>query len=155
MADAATTKPDNHFGPNEPDVLTGKKLWVEMRTPDGSIFSGHARTVRVPGAKGFFGVLPRHAPVMSSLEVGFTYIEDPVGVEWKFVTGGGFVEISRNTVLMLVDFAEETKEIDVDRARSALTRAKERLRKPSEEVDLARAEAAVDRAATRIRFAGL
>ena len=64
-----------------------------MRTPEGAAYSGHAETVRVPGSKGPFGVLPRHAPLMSSLDVGLTYVRDPVGNEWKFVTGRGFVEV--------------------------------------------------------------
>jgi F-type H+-transporting ATPase subunit epsilon len=135
-------------------VLAGKKLWVEMRTPDGSVFSGNARTVRVPGAKGFFGVLPGHAPIMSSLDVGYTYIRDPVGVEWEFVTGAGFVEVQSNQVLMLVDFAESTEQIDVERAENALARAKRRLRAAADaDIDAARAEAAMQRAATRLRYA--
>ena len=92
MADAATSQVQtHHLGPEDPDVLSGKKLWIELRTPEGAIYSGHAKTIRVPGTKGFFGVLPKHAPLMSSLEVGYTYIQDPIGVEWKFVTGAGFV----------------------------------------------------------------
>ena len=70
-----------------------------------------------------------------------------------YVTGLGFVEIYRNQVLILVDFADDPTQIDVARAQAARDRARSRLRKPSEQIDVARAEAALDRAAMRIRFA--
>jgi F-type H+-transporting ATPase subunit epsilon len=98
------------------------------------------------------GVLPKHAPLLSSLEVGFTRIRDPLGKEWKFVTGMGFVEIQNNEILILVDFAEDVNDIDVERAEEARNRAQARLRTPSEDVDAARADAAKQRAMMRLRF---
>jgi F-type H+-transporting ATPase subunit epsilon len=135
------------------DAKQGKALYVEMRTPEGSIFSGGSTSVVVPGTKGSMGVLPRHAPLLSSLDVGFTRIRDPNGDEWKFVTGLGFVEIQHNQVLILVDFAEDVTKIDVKRAEDARDRARARLRNPTEEVDSARADAALHRATTRLHFA--
>ncbi len=140
-----------------PELLTsvkaGQALYVEMRTPEGPIYSGGASSVLVPGSTGAMGVLPRHAPLLSSLEVGYTRVRDPLGKEWTFVTGLGFVEIQNNEVLILVDFADDVTDIDVPRAELARDRARARLRVPSEEVDAARAQAAMDRAATRLRFA--
>jgi F-type H+-transporting ATPase subunit epsilon len=133
-------------------VRNGRALFVELRTPEGSIYTGGASSVLVPGAKGAMGVLPRHAPLLSSLEVGFCRIRDPLGKEWAFVTALGFVEIQNNEVLILVDSAEIVDEIDVSRAEAAKERAKVRLRTPSEEVDAARAEAALQRALIRLRF---
>ncbi|GJM20555.1 MAG: ATP synthase epsilon chain [Planctomycetota bacterium] len=143
------------LGTTEKQALADNKaLWVEMRSPDGPIFAGLCRTVIVPGTKGTFGVLVRHAPLMSSLEVGLTKVSTSDGQELRFVTGGGFVEVQNNRVLLLVDFAEPTDAIDLVRAQDALNRAKARLRNPSEEVDVARAEAAMQRATTRLRFGG-
>ncbi|MDG2148230.1 MAG: ATP synthase F1 subunit epsilon [Planctomycetota bacterium] len=140
-----------------PDLLTkvkeGQALYVEMRTPEGPIYSGGSSSVIVPGAKGSIGVLPKHAPLLSSLEVGFTRIRDPLGKEWKFVTGMGFVEIQNNEILILVDFAEDVNDIDVERAEEARNRAQERLRAPGADVDGARADAAKHRAMMRLRFA--
>jgi len=144
----ATTQP---FDPEA--VRAGKALYVEMRTPEGSAYSGGAKSVVVPGAKGSMGVLPRHAPLMSSLDVGLTKVRDPVGKEWVFVTGGGFVEVFQNRILVLVDFADDVNDIDVDRARRARERAEARLRSPTEEIDVARARAALDRAVLRLEHA--
>lgn len=147
---------DMHASPHwkSEDVRAGKMLYVELRTPDGAAYVGNASSVLVPGRKGPFGVLPRHAPILSSLEVGFTRIRDPLGKEWRFVTGLGFVEVNRNEVLVMVDFADDVNDIDVDRARAALDRARARLRSPGEEVDEARAQAALERASMRLRYAG-
>ena len=135
------------------EMKAGKALYVEIRTPEGSSYSGGASSVLLPGTKGSMGILPRHAPLLSSLEVGFVRVRDPLGTEWPFVTGLGFVEVHDNHVLVLVDFADSVAEIDVERAKEALQRAKARLRTPSEEVDVTRAEAAMHRAVTRLRYA--
>ena len=140
-----------------PDLLAkvkdGQALYVEMRTPEGPVYSGGSSSVIVPGSKGAMGVLPRHAPLLSSLDMGFTRIRDPLGKDWKFVTGLGFVEIQNNEILILVDFADDVNDIDVTRAEEARDRARARLRAPEPDMDEARAEAAMHRAATRLRFA--
>lgn len=129
-------------------------LTVEIRTPDGSVFSGGVdRVVTLPGAKAPMGVLRRHAPLMSSLVMGETRLVDSVGTTWTFVTGPGFVEIYDNRVLMLVDTAEDVSEIDIGRAEQALDRARQRLARTTADIDRVRAEAALDRAVTRLRHA--
>ena len=130
-------------------------LTVELRTPEGSVFSGGvAKVVTVPGAKGPMGILPRHAALVSSLTMGVTRLFDKAGTEWRFVTGEGFLEIKDNQVLMLVDTAEDVTEIDVSRAESASRRARERLAKPGSDLDRARAESSLLRARMRLSAAG-
>jgi F-type H+-transporting ATPase subunit epsilon len=131
---AATHKADlvhENFAPqHSPEVPPGDELWVEMRSPDGQIWSGIAESVVVPAAKGSMGVLPKHAPLMSSLDVGLTKIREPDKTEHRFVTGGGFVEINRNRVLLLVDFGDRPEDVDVARAERARDRARGRDRRP-------------------------
>lgn len=135
-------------------VRTGRLLWVEVRSPDGPIWSGEAKAITVPGSKAPMGILPRHAPLMSSLELGLTRIRPADGSpEIRFVTGLGFVEVLHNRVLLLVDFADATDSIDTARATEARRRAEARLRSRDEEVDRARAEAALARALMRLRHA--
>ncbi|MHC5212481.1 MAG: ATP synthase F1 subunit epsilon [Planctomycetota bacterium] len=143
------------FGPqSDVEVAQGHRLAVEIRSPDGPIWSGWAESVVVPATKGSMGILPRHAPLMSSLEVGLTRVREPGGAEHRFVTGSGFVEVHRNRVLVLVDFGDLPERIDIRRAEEARERAKARLRTPQETVDRVRAEAALQRALMRLRFAG-
>jgi len=129
-------------------------LQVELRSPEGVTWQGPARTVVVPATKGSMGILPRHAPLTSSLEVGLTRLKDEGGQEHRFVTGLGIVEVLDDRVEILVGFAERTDRIDVKRAQEAHDRAKARLRSRDESVDMARAEAALQRAIQRLRFAG-
>ena len=136
------------------EVAAGHRLAVEIRSPDGPIWSGWGASVVVPGTPGSMGILPRHAPLMSSLEVGLTRVREPDGAEQRFITGSGFVEIHRNRVLVLVDFGDLPDRIDVERAREAHDRAKTRLRTRQQTIDRARAEAALRRALMRLRFSG-
>jgi F-type H+-transporting ATPase subunit epsilon len=143
------------FGPEAGvEVPPGHILRVEIRSPDGPIWSGSATSVVVPASQGAMGILPRHASLLSSLGVGLTRVRAEDGSEHRFVTGLGFVEVHRNRVLLLVDFGEEPEAIDVGRAEAARERARARLRSPSEKVDAARAEAALRRAVQRLHFAG-
>jgi F-type H+-transporting ATPase subunit epsilon len=143
------------LGPrSDAEVAQGRRLAVEIRSPDGPIWSGWAASVVVPGSKGSMGILPRHAPLMSSLDVGLTRVREPGGAEHRFVTGSGFVEVHRNRVLVLVDFGDRPERVDVRRAQGSRDRARTRLRTPQENVDRARAEAALQRALMRLRFAG-
>ena len=129
-------------------------LQVEIRSPEGMVWSGAARTIVIPGSKGSMGILPRHAPLTSSLEVGLTRVSDEGGKEHRFVTGTGLVELLDDRVEVLVGFAERPEQIDVKRAQEAHDRAKARLRTRGEDTDYARAEAALQRAIQRLRFAG-
>jgi F-type H+-transporting ATPase subunit epsilon len=127
---------------------------VEIRSPDGPIFSGSAKSLRVPETLGSMGILPRHAPLIGTLEAGLTLIRLTDGSERRLITGDGFLEIANDRVLMLVDFGEDPAKVDVARATEARDRALVRLRAPSESVDQARAEAALRRALARLRYAG-
>jgi F-type H+-transporting ATPase subunit epsilon len=65
----------------------------------------------------------------------------------------GFAEVFKNKVSILVDAAERVTEIDAERARKAMERAKERLSRDrsDKEIDFARAEAALRRAVARLK----
>ncbi len=128
------------------------RLTVELRSPDGLIWSGAADSVILPASEGSMGVLPRHAAFASGLVPGLTRIR-AAGGEVAFITGAGFVEIAADQVMLLVDFAEDPRRVDVKRAQAARDRAVARLREPSETVDFARAEAALQRALVRLRHA--
>lgn len=138
-------------------TVGGGVLRVELRTPEGPVFSGDARAVsRIPATQGSMGVLPRHAPFLSSLELGLTAIEDQAGTTWRFVTGEGFVEVLDDQVLLLVDSAVDVSAIDIPRAEESAARARRRLAGQDPELsglDEARAQGSLARALTRLRFA--
>ena len=129
---------------------------VEIITPDKSAFKGEAKSITLPGTLGNFQVLPDHAPLLSSLEIGKIKIEFSNDKKEEYVTSGGTVEVRNNKIIVLVDSFETLSEIDVERAREAYLRAKERLSVENRRnIDEVRAEASLKRAINRLKFAGI
>ena len=130
------------------------ELNLNIITPSKSVFSCDVRSVTVPGTDGSFQVLKNHAPIISTLEIGLVKIELPDGSTEFYSTAGGTVEVLNNKITLLADSIERSDEIDPDRARAALNRAKERLaqRGIDKTLDVARAEAAAARAQNRLNI---
>jgi F-type H+-transporting ATPase subunit epsilon len=129
-----------------------KELSVEIITPSSTVFKGTAKSVSVPGSLGNFQILFNHAPILSSLDIGKIKIVDMNDKSIEFATSGGTVEVNNNNVLIVVDSAENKDDIDIERAREAFNRAKERISSHKSDVDLSRAELALQRALNRIKF---
>jgi len=129
------------------------RLFLEVVTPEKVLVSREVDTVVAPGSEGEFGVLPGHIHFLSGILPGELRYDDSAAKESMAVTTG-FAEVSNNKVSILVDAAEKTGDIDAERARNAMERAKERLSKDrgSEDIDFARAEAALKRSMARIRI---
>jgi F-type H+-transporting ATPase subunit epsilon len=131
-----------------------ENIRLEVVTPECSVVSEEAKIVMAPGELGEFGVLSGHTPFMTSLKVGSLKYEDASGKERFVFISGGFAEALPDRVTVLADSAERRKDIDVERAKAALTRAEERLAKADDaDVDFVRARAALIRAINRVRLA--
>ncbi len=96
-------------------------------------------------------MLARHAPLVAQLGSGVLSVTGEGGEADYFAVHSGFLEVEREGVTILADTAEAAAEIDVERARAAERRARERIRSHRPEVDVARAEAALRRALARLR----
>ena len=128
------------------------ELNLEIVTPDRAVFKGEIISVTVPGVKGRFQVLRSHAPLMSIFETGMIEVVAPGNNSSYYATGGGTIEVLNNNILILADSLELAENIDVDRAKRAEQRAKERLEKKEEGTDLERAENALKRAVNRLNI---
>jgi len=130
------------------------RLFFEVVTPDKVLVSQEVDSVVAPGSLGEFGVLPGHISFLSGIVPGEIRFTDGANQESMVVTTG-FAEVSNDKVSILVDAAEKASEIDLERARKAMERAKERLVKSRgvEDVDFLRAEAALKRAIVRVKIA--
>ncbi|MFV0421501.1 F0F1 ATP synthase subunit epsilon [Oleidesulfovibrio sp.] len=127
-----------------------KSLQLEIVTPDKVVLSEQVDYVGAPGYEGEFGVLPNHIPFLSALAIGSLYYKANGKTHYAFVSGG-FAEVSDNKVTILAESAERAEDIDIERARKAQERAKERLNVQRDKVDATRAEAALQRALARLR----
>jgi F-type H+-transporting ATPase subunit epsilon len=130
------------------------RLTLEIATPTRQIVAETVDEVVAPGTEGYFGVLPGHAPFLTTLGVGeITY---RIGRdEHHLAAAGGFAEVRNDKVIMLLDVAERPNEIDRARAERARERAERRLAgRTQEDVDYNRALVALMRALARLAVAG-
>jgi F-type H+-transporting ATPase subunit epsilon len=127
---------------------------IEIIAPNRVVFQGEATSVTAPGTLGGFQVLFNHAPLLSSLDVGPLKVKNTQGADTVYATGGGYLEVRDNNVIVLIESAERPEEIDIERARSARARAEGRLKSHDPSFDTVRAELALARALNRLRLAG-
>ena len=128
-------------------------LRLRIVTPEGVVTDAEVRSVVFPGEDGLFGVLPRHAPMVSLTESGILSARDLAGQEVEYVIHDGFAEVRDNVVTVLSRSCEKPEEIDLERAQQAAKRAMERLRADRTEIDFARAQIALRRALMREKAA--
>lgn len=95
------------------------KLSVEIVTAERQVFADESVDMVVaPGGEGVVGILPRHAPLLTTLKAGAIRIKKD-GSETAMAVGGGFLQVNQDRVLILADTAEREDEIDEARADEA------------------------------------
>lgn len=129
------------------------KLKLDMVTPYKQVLSEEVDELTVPGLVGELGLLPGHTPLLTTLRVGeLTYKIGPK--QFHLAVNWGYLEVADDAVTVLVDTAERSDEIDLARAKAALGRAEEALKKMSQEdKSYAIMESALQRALIRIQVA--
>ena len=131
-----------------------EKMQLEMVTPYRKILSEQVDEVTAPGTIGEFGLLPGHTPLLTTLDIGeLSYMQD--GKSFHVAVNWGYVEVENNTVTVLVETAEVADQIDLERAKAALSRAEDALKTiDSDDKKFKIMEAALKRAVIRIQVAG-
>jgi len=120
-------------------------------TPVRQLLSESVTEVQIPGADGYLGVLPGHAPLITELGIGELTYRTAGGQPGLLAVIRGFAEVLPDRVSVLAETAERAEEIDINRAKEALKRAQELIAKGGENVDWDRASAALQRALVRIQ----
>jgi len=100
----------------------------EIVSQDRTVYEGDVDSILLPGAGGEMGILPKHAPVLTTLKYGVVKVRKE-GKEELFTVAGGVAEVQPNIVTILADAAENVEEIDITRAEEARKRAEEVLAK--------------------------
>jgi F-type H+-transporting ATPase subunit epsilon len=98
----------------------------EIVSQDRTVFTGDVDIVVLPGAAGEMGILPKHAPVLTTLKYGIIKVRKG-GTEELFTVAGGIAEVQPDIITILADAAENVLEIDEARAEAARKRAEEVL----------------------------
>ena len=125
---------------------------LEIVTAERVVYSEDVSALVAPGEMGELGVLPRHAPLLTTLAPGEIMVRKD-GDETFMAVSGGFMEVIGDKVTILADTAEQADEIDVERAEAALERAHERVESAASQMDLERALASMRRSTARLGVA--
>lgn len=127
-------------------------LQLVIVTPTRQLLRVQASEVTLPGANGYLGILPGHAPLMTELGIGELNYRGASKSEPILVVSG-FAEILPDRVTVLAETAELAAEIDIERAEAAKARAEKRLASGDTNIDWDRATVALQRALIRIQVA--
>jgi F-type H+-transporting ATPase subunit epsilon len=103
-------------------------LKIEIVTPERKLVSDEATEIIIPGKRGYMGILPGHAPLISELAVGEISYRKVDGSTRHLACAWGFVEVLPDKVTILAEIAESAEDIDVERARAARERAEGALK---------------------------
>ena len=128
-----------------------KNFQVSIYTPFGKYLVTTCDYLSVTASNGVMGVLPNHAPLISTLEICKLTLR--LGkTEYCYAISGGIINIKKDhSVTLLVNSIERKDEIDVERAKDSQKRALERINNSkAEEIDIARARLSLLRALNRL-----
>ena len=127
---------------------------VQIITQEREVYNDEVDIVVAPGVEGEMGILPNHAPLISTLNYGELRLRKD-GVEEHFAIGGGVLEVRPDKVIVLADSAETADDIDIARAEEARQRAADYMREgpPTDPAAYAQLEAALRRSDVRLRVA--
>tara|TARA_B100000959_G_C14868229_1_gene577232 strand:- start:758 stop:1159 length:402 start_codon:yes stop_codon:yes gene_type:complete len=126
------------------------KIEVNIITPTTTFKYSDVDYLRAPSTEGLFGVLPGHIPSIIALDIGEVKITT-TNKSLYFATSGGFADINNNNVVLVLETAEESGQIDLKRAKQSLDRSQKYLNDKSNNLD--RAFHSIKRAKNRISIA--
>jgi F-type H+-transporting ATPase subunit epsilon len=118
-------------------------LKLELVSPERLLLSEQAEMVLVPGSEGVFGVLPLHAPTLSTLRPGFVEVYQAGVVRERFFVTGGFAEVTPTSCTVLVDEAIPQATLTPAYAAERIARAKALLDQATGDEDRKKAQAAL------------
>lgn len=134
------------------NTISTKSFDLEVISPERVLIRARVRSLQLATSDGQIGILAGHAPLVGAVVPCVLRTVGESGKEQRFAVGEGFLEVLKDRVRVLVDSAEASSEIDVERARKAMARAKDRLsRRNDKSIDAVRAESALARATARLK----
>jgi F-type H+-transporting ATPase subunit epsilon len=126
------------------------KIQLQIVSAERSLVNETVDEVEIPGADGYFGVLPGHTPLLALLGAGELWYRRGTDVSYLSIAFG-FAEVQPDRVTILAQIAEKAGEIDVARAEAAKKRAEERLASQITDIDFERARIALMKALIRLQ----
>lgn len=130
------------------------QIKFKIVTPERTVFEGVIEQATLPVTDGEVTILPNHQNYIASLKAGEIILKIG-GKTVSLATTGGFVEFSKNNLIVLADNAERAEEIDIQRAEIAKKRAEEIMKQKArmDDAEYARVAATIEKATARIKVA--
>ncbi|TGG91464.1 F0F1 ATP synthase subunit epsilon [Natronospirillum operosum] len=97
----------------------------DIVSAEGEIFSGLVELLVAPAAQGEIGILPNHAPLLTTIDAGPIKIVRQGGTEEVMYVSGGFLEVQPDTITVLADTITRGEELD----EAAIEKAREQAKK--------------------------
>jgi F-type H+-transporting ATPase subunit epsilon len=130
-----------------------KTYLLEIVTPEKKVFSDKVDFSVFPGAEGELGILFDHAPLLCRLAPGEVRITKNKAVQ-SLAISGGFLEVRKNEVSVIVETAETADQIDLQRAQKEKESAEEQLAKARGFAEIKQADLRLKKALARLKVAG-
>src|SRR2546426_11377341 len=128
------------------------KIQLQIVSADRALANERVDEVEIPGADGYFGVLPGHTPLLALLGAGELWYRQGHDKTYLLIAFG-FAEVQPDRVTILAQVAERPEDIDITRAEAAKKRAEERLMKPAVDFDAERARISLLKSLIRLQVA--
>ena len=130
-------------------------MHVTLVTLSGTRYDDVAKEVRLATPNGAMLVLPYHEPMTAVTTAGAVIIVDKVGEEEVFASYGGLMEVSENSVRLLLDEADHARDLVEEEIKEALESALQLKAKAKDQTELTEAQRLIDRHEVRLGVAQL
>jgi len=130
------------------------KLHLELVSPEKLLKSTEVDMVVVPGTEGDFGVMPMHAPVVSTLRTGIIEVHNAGDDTEKLLIVGGFAEVNAEGLTILAELATPLSEVDQATYEAELKNLEEDVTDAKDEIEKSRAEKARDQVQSILEVLG-
>ncbi len=129
-------------------------ITFKVVTPKGEYLNQEIKSIHVKTVIGETTILPNHMPIFASLVPCKMILKDAQDQEQIYALSGGFLQFDKNQGMILADAIEGKADIDIERAKQSMKRAKERIEKKDSKTNMKRAELSLERAINRIHVYG-
>ena len=126
---------------------------LSVVAPDRTVVDEAVASLIAPSVEGYIGIWAGRSPMILALKAGVVEVTMPNGTNEHIAVGGGFMEVSPDSVIILADDAQFAKEIDIKEAEEALDRAKKALRGEESSMTTEQATQEIEKAMNRIKAA--
>jgi len=124
---------------------------LDVVSAENEIFSGRVESLQVSGEAGELGIMPGHAPLLTSIKPGMVRLVKQNGEEEVIFLSGGILEIQPSTVNILADVAIRGCDLDEEAAVEAKRLAEENMNNKSGDMDYAEAAKQLANAVAQLR----